>query len=166
MLESLFINFEIIAAFIAALFVYRDKYFSLVALFVVLICFIPDSFLADAYRTINTFTLISLVFIALSFMLFLRKKYLPALAVLLLSIYCAIFATDTWINSNAETWIFINHENIIVGLYFIALLSFSKRVSAVVVACFGNISGVYANIKLNSINNPSYKRREGEAKDR
>ena len=166
MLESLFINFEIIAAFIAALFVYRDKHFYLVAAAILIICFTPDSFLSSPYRTFNTFCLICLVFITLSFVLFLSKKYLPSIALLLISIYCAIFATDTWVNSNEKTWIFNNHEHIIVGLYAIILLSFSKRLSAMVVTCANYIGDIHVNIKFNPTNNPSYKRRKGEAQDR
>jgi len=166
MLDSFLTNIEIIAAFIAALFVYRNMYFTVVSLAVLLVCFTPDSFLDTAYKTFNTFVMISLVFIALGIMLFYCKKYLPSIALCLISVYCAIFATDTWINSNAETWIYINHENIIVSLYAVVLFSFSKRLSALVVASIGNISRFYANIKLNPFNNPSYKRREDKARNR
>ena len=165
MLDSFLTNAEIIAAYIAALFVYRNRYFAVVSIAVLLICFIPDSFLDTTYKTFNTFSLISLVFVFLSIMLFYCKKYLPSVALCIISLYCAIFATDTWVNSNAETWLYNNHENIIVGLYAFVLLSFSKRLSALVVACIGNISNFYANIKPYTFNNSSYKRREGKAED-
>ena len=164
--NSLLINIEIIAAYIAALFVYRNKYFYSVAVIVLLVCLSPDVFFENQYYTFDSYILFSIVFAITSYMLKLCKKILPTIALCLISIYCAIFAADTWINSDAETWIYINHEHIIVSLYAAILFSFSERLPAVVVACISHISGIYVNIKPNPINNSSRQGRESKAENK
>tara|TARA_R110000868_G_scaffold26012_1_gene100785 strand:- start:248 stop:772 length:525 start_codon:yes stop_codon:yes gene_type:complete len=164
--NSLLINIEIIAAYIAALFVYRNKYFYSVAVIVLLVCLSPDVFFENQYYTFDSYIMFSIVFAIASYMLNSCKKYLPSMSLCLISIYCAIFAADTWVNSNAKTWNFINHEYIIVSLYAAILLSFSERLPALVASCFSHISGIYVNIKPNPINNSSRQGRESKAENK
>ena len=138
-INSVSVNFEIIAAFVAALFVYRKNTYRYTALIVVLVCLLPDSFFGGSYKTLNSYCLMTVIFICHAIMLSLCKNFLPALAVVALAMYCAVFAADTWVNANVETWLYINHEIIITSLYLAVLLSFSARVSALVVACFSYI---------------------------
>lgn len=52
---------------------------------------------------------------------------LTSVACLFMAAYSLIFGIDSWVNSDAETWIYNNHEIIVLLLHSFIILSFSSR---------------------------------------
>lgn len=92
---------------------------------------LPDSFF-HGLSVVFAFCAIASLYLAFSVAAFLMATKVIGLALLSMAGYCFIFAIDGWVNSNVETWIYINHEAIVAVLHFLIILSTSKRLSSMV----------------------------------
>lgn len=81
----------------------------------------------------------------LACMLSLDGNKLTSIACLLMSFYCLVFGIDSWVNHDAETWVYNNHEYIVIVLHSLIVLSFSSRFSAIVVSFTNYCLGYSAN---------------------
>lgn len=152
------INLFIIAAYLAALLCYRDKYFVLCCAMTLLMLLTPERVFDTNLGVIHAQVTYAIIYTFIAVVLVFGNKFIPAGAMVCMLIYLFIFSLDTWVNSNAETWIYLNHENIVIFLHSIVLLSFSKRLSSVVANCLGNISNFYNDYIDNKINPTSSSR--------
>lgn len=92
---------------------------------------LPDSFF-HGLGVVFAFCAIASLYLAFSVAAFLMATKTIGLALLAMAGYCFIFAVDGWVNSNVETWVYINHEIIIAVLHLFIILSNSKRLSSMV----------------------------------
>ncbi len=83
--------------------------------------------------------------------LFLHKNSAMCFSLILMSIYCVVFSIDSWINSNVTTWIYNNHEIIVITLHLVIAVSSSSRAVQSIVSCFDNIANSYNNSKRNEV---------------
>lgn len=92
---------------------------------------LPDSFFIGLGVPF-AFCAIAFLYLAFSVASLFRATKTLAVTLTLMACYCFIFAIDGWVNSNVETWIYINHEAIVAVLHFLIILSTSKRLSSMV----------------------------------
>ena len=159
-------NIEIILAYFCAIFLIRKWQFLALFILTIVVCLFPDSFFAANSSVINTYLLISIVYCFACVMLVYSKDYLPALAVTFMSMYCLYFAFDTWTNPNESTWIYINHEGIVLSLHAVVLLSFSKKLSSLVASCVDYLYTFFNNNESDHASNSRVEGRKGEAQNR
>lgn len=137
------ISLSLAAAYIvAALAYYSDRYFRAVGVVTLLVLLTPSSWFAENVEVIHMQVLYSIVYGLMVVMLTLGKKLIPAGALTCMIMYMLIFSLDTWVNGDVETWVYINHESIVVCLHIIILLSFSQKLSSLVGTCLAHIRSV------------------------
>lgn len=68
------------------------------------------------------------------------RNVFTTLSTALMAMYCLAFALDTWINAYVETWIYNNHEFVVIFLHIIIVLSVIKGVQNKLTNVIVNIS--------------------------
>ena len=155
------VNLIIGVAYIAAfMFYYRciEMKIALLAIVVVSIFPVHDS-AALPYLGMCSLYLIC------GWLLYFNNKNITAITFCLMSAYCLIFAFDSWINSDVETWIYKNHEIIVLVLHAAILLSFVDKLRAVVGSTvnYGRTNNV--RCRVNQIGFNRAKRAVGKVED-
>ena len=92
------------------------------------VTFKQESPLDDFYA----YSLYSAIDITITYYFLRKRQFVITIPIILMSIYCFVFALDSYLNSSVETWIWRNHENIIVVLHSFILFSFSKTCGSLV----------------------------------
>lgn len=151
-------TFTLAAYLVAALVFLKDKVFLLCLGSFALVLMLPK-ITWSGVDVIKIHICYAVLYMFLCILLYWLENHLPALAAAIMALFCSIYATDAWVNSNVETWIFINYSYIVIALHFIIMLSFSRKLSAMVGVGCHFISGVFDTSKPFLPNSHSPSRR-------
>ena len=89
--------------------------------FVALAFVVYDQPIDDVYQ----FSLFACLYLTAGHWLY-KRGDLATFGALMIAVYYAIYALDSWINSDAETWIWRNHEILVTSLHVFIMLLLSK----------------------------------------
>lgn len=154
------INALIAVTYVVAAIMYRNYPFLMVAVVTVIVLFSPLSFFSSSISVIHMQVLYSILYATMAIALIYGNNIIQAWALICMIVYMLMFSLDTWVNSNAETWIYINHESIVICLHAIILLSFSKKLPSLVGTCATHIRDICNRNRTSKPDVPSFRRNE------
>lgn len=123
-------DYFVIIIYVIALLMVKDRLALSVASIPMLVAIsLPDSLMQTP---VLAFAAISLVYAAGAMTLSFIGRNSVAMAMLFMVIYSQVFALDSWINYATETWIFNNHETIVLCLHAFIVCATSRRFNSMV----------------------------------
>ena len=137
-----------LACYLAYIYVEKNTHDYVIVLFEGVICFMIPTKINAGGLTIAIFCALSALYGAASIC---TRHVLVNISTAIMAAYCLIFAMDTWINAYEKTWIYINHEAIIVFLHIVILLSITKRLQV-------KFNDGFFNIGSDSFNDTRYQK--------
>ena len=131
----------IISLYLVVLFATRNK--------LLLFAMLAFSLSALLYRDIEPsiyFSIIAVIYSLTALVVCMRSLSL-ALGLFSMSIYFIIFAIDTWINADVETWLYNHHEVIVSALHIVIVVSSSSRAIQIISSRIDNFINYCYRIK-------------------
>ena len=157
------LDLAIAAAYVAVFAVKRDKRV-LLSFLPFIACMFTYQAARSYYDDIFAFSLYSGLYITLSYYLVKRKDFILFIPIITMASYDLLFAVDSWLNSDVETWIWRNHEIIICVLHAFIMLVFSKKFTSMVDACLAYVNMLWNDCTSNSARTSNAKRQPSEAR--
>lgn len=105
-------------------------------------------------------------YLILSAKLFRSKYFSAAFVAGIICLYNLLFALDTFVNHEVETWIYQNHESIILVLHVALVCLFSQRCNTILADSWHNSVRVFNNLLRLQFGNYSHKWTESAKGDK